>query len=406
MQPPMTTQQAITDATDRGGTLSERRAALQASIQAIADDFARDRAARQRRRELDPADFDRLRAAGFPLTAVPVEAGGLWDSLAGSARPVATVLRTLAHGDSSVALVSAMHPSILSPWLATTSVADGDAEWQAQRAWIFETVKQGHLWGTITSEPGSGGDPGKTRAVATRDPDGPTGWRLSGVKHFGSGMGILSYMITTAIPEGEGAPATYFVKMDGVPWDGTQGATLTAPWDGHGMTATQSHGMKYDNFPATRQAWRGTRDAISSPAGAFDNFVFTAVIVGIVEVAFETARASLARKASDLRAYERVEWSRAELDEWLILQAFEAMIQAMETKSRPNRDILMGKTAIAELAETALTRLSKVLGGGSFSRYSPFGYWNEDVRALGFLRPPWGFAFDRLFDGSLPQPGR
>lgn len=399
----MAIEQAIQKPTDRQASLAARRADLQDRIQAISDAFASDRLARQRRRELDPADFNQLREAGFPLTAVPLEMGGLWDSLAGSARPVAQLLRTLAHADSSLALVSAMHPSILSPWLASTAIADGDDAWQAQRNWIFQTVKDGHLWGTITSEPGSGGDPGKTKATAARA-DCPEGWKLTGVKHFGSGMGILSYMVTTAVPEGEAAPATFFLRMHGVPWDGSQGATLTAPWDGHGMTATQSHGMAYQDFPATRQAWKGNRDAIQSPAGAFDNFVFTAVIVGIVEVAFETARASLSKKANSLRAYEQVEWSRAELDEWLILQAFEGMTRAMETKARPNRDILKGKTAIAELAESALGRLSKVIGGGTFARYSPFGHWNEDVRALGFLRPPWGFAFDRLFEGSLSEP--
>ena len=42
-------------------------------------------------------------------------------------------------------------------------------------------------------------------------------------------------------------------------------------------------------------------------------------------------------------------------------------------------------------------RLCRVIGGGTFSRHSPFGNWFEDVRALGFLRPPWGLAFDALF---------
>jgi hypothetical protein len=37
-----------------------------------------------------------------------------------------------------------------------------------------------------------------------------------------------------------------------------------------------------------------------------------------------------------------------------------------------------------------------VLGGGAYTRHSPFAHWFEDVRALGFLRPPWGFAYDRL----------
>ena len=56
---------------------------------------------------------------------------------------------------------------------------------------------------------------------------------------------------------------------------------------------------------------------------------------------------------------------------------------------------------IAELAESATGRLCRVLGGGTFSRSSPFGHWYEDVRALGFLRPPWGLAYDNLFTASL-----
>jgi hypothetical protein len=47
-----------------------------------------------------------------------------------------------------------------------------------------------------------------------------------------------------------------------------------------------------------------------------------------------------------------------------------------------------------------------VLGGGTFSLRSPFARWNEDVRALGFLRPPWALAYDNLFATSLDPPAR
>ena len=47
-----------------------------------------------------------------------------------------------------------------------------------------------------------------------------------------------------------------------------------------------------------------------------------------------------------------------------------------------------------------MLRISKVVGGSAYSRNFPYGFWLEDVRALGFLRPPWGFAFDRIFQGS------
>jgi hypothetical protein len=59
--------------------------------------------------------------------------------------------------------------------------------------------------------------------------------------------------------------------------------------------------------------------------------------------------------------------------------------------------VLRAKQAVAELAEASLGRLARVIGGGTFSRRSPFASWFEDVRALGFLRPPWGLAYDTLF---------
>jgi hypothetical protein len=43
------------------------------------------------------------------------------------------------------------------------------------------------------------------------------------------------------------------------------------------------------------------------------------------------------------------------------------------------------------------------MGGGTFARQSPYGFWFEDVRALGFLRPPWGLAFDTLYDAGWSE---
>ena len=64
---------------------------------------------------------------------------------------------------------------------------------------------------------------------------------------------------------------------------------------------------------------------------------------------------------------------------------------------------LRAKQSVAELAEQTLLRLDRVLGGGTFSRRSPFAHWFEDVRALGFLRPPWGLAYDMLFATSVEE---
>jgi alkylation response protein AidB-like acyl-CoA dehydrogenase len=362
--------------------------------------FATDRCERQQRRELVPADFEQLRDAGFLLTGVPVDQGGIWESVRGSTRPICDILRTLAHGDPSVALVCAMHPLVLGFWLATAQTPTPfQKAWEAQRGTIFQTVREGAWWGTIASEPGSGGDLARTTATARHGLSADT-YLLTGQKQFGSGSGITSYMVTMAIPSGETAPDLFVLDMRGVPWDGSAGVSLTAAWDGHGMAAPQSHAMAFEDFPATRLAWPGYFGPIAEATGGFGQCAFTAVVVGVVEVAIETARQQLARRRDALRAYERVEWSKAELEGWLMQQAYEGVVRAIEEDRDGRRSIVQGKIAIAELAESALRRICRVIGGGTFSRSSPFGYWYEDVRALGFLRPPWGLAYDRLFAES------
>src|SRR5262249_52817220 len=401
---------------------------VEGEVQALAQAFAGQRGERQRRRQLDPEDFARLARTGFPLAAVPVADGGLWESVPRSTRLVAELLRTLAGGDSSVALVSAMHPSVLSFWMCTPRVSDPFQEaWNAQRRRVSQTVHKGAWWGTITSEPGSGGDVAQTSAVARpaaeAGADGAAGagqgdgsYRVTGMKHFGSGSGITSYMLTSARPEDEAQPAPdwFFLDVRGAPWDGSRGMRLVAEWDGHGMSATQSHAFAFESFPAERFAWPGHLTDIQTASGPVVGACFTAVIVGIAETAVATARAQLGRRRAALRAYEQTEWVRAETEGWLIRQAYEGMLRAIEAgdagATRSGRGepggsvvaVLRGKTAVAELAERLTGRLCRVLGGGTYARGSPFGFWFEDVRALGFLRPPWGLVFDRPFEGSWP----
>jgi len=372
----------------------------------LASEFAADRAARQRRRHLEPQDFARLRETGFPLLAMPLDAGGRWESLPASTRPICETLRALARGDSSVALVASMHPSVLTYWLAFPEAPEPHtAAWEAQRREIFQSVREGAWWGTITSEPGSGGDVSRTKAAAAAGPE-PGTFRLTGLKHFGSGSGIATHMVTTAVPQGETGAEWFYVDMRGAPWDGSRGLELVAEWEGQGMTATQSHSLRFTDFPAVRFAWPGNLLGVSQAAGGAIGCYFAAVIVGIVQEAMATARRQLAGRKDNLRPYEQVEWSQAEVDAWLIEQAYEGMLAAVAREAGTPLGVRCGKVAIAALAETLLGRLCRVIGGGSFTRYSPFSHWFEDVRALGFLRPPWGLAFDALFQASCAPDAR
>lgn len=371
-----------------------------AEVRRIADAWRGDRRDRMARRHLDPSDFDALGDAGLLRLAVPSSAGGNWAGV-DSARPLCEVYRNLAGGDASVALVSAMHAAVIGYWLLGPD--DPAPAWQAQRAAVFASAMAGQQWGTITSEPGSGGDIARTKAVA-RPIDGDSFlpgdlYGVSGDKHFGSGSGICDRMITTAIAANESAPAVFVLDTRDRPWDGTAGMELLAPWDGMGMAATQSHAMRLDGAPAVRLAWDGPIEEVSLPAAPFISTLFTAVVLGVLDEAVGLARQQLSAKPDELRAYEQVEWSRAEAQHWLAAQAYEGALRAIEegAPSTALHDALRAKEMVSELAEEVLLRLTRVLGGGTFSQRSPFAHWFEDVRALGFLRPPWGLAYDSLF---------
>lgn len=361
--------------------------------QEIAARWAVQRAERQRRTSLDPKDFAELEGAGVHLTAVPVEFGGLWGGVRKSTRPISDIFRALAKGDPSVALVTVMHPAVLQPVLAIREAPEPfSASWKAERQWIFETILGGAWWGTIGSEPGKSSDREPVVATARLDPDGR--YRLSGRKHFATGSGIASYMVTSAVAEGETAAESYYLDMRGVPTDGSAGIRLVAPWDGHGMAATQSHAFEFEDFPVIRSA---LPSALRGPESPFFLCAYIAVVLGVVENAIEAAREELERRGEDSHAYEQVEWTNAGLDAWLMAQAFEGMLRSIETRSSSmGAEMMRGKVACGQLAESALTRICRVVGARSFSRSSPFGNWFEDVRALGFLRPGWRTAFDDL----------
>lgn len=375
----------------------ERSRTVHRQVAEVAERFAADRPDRQLRRGLEPEDFRELAEAGLLLTGVPATAGGLWEDPPRSTRPIAEILRTLARGDPSVALVASMHPGVLSLWLATEEAPQPFSDsWGHQRAEVSGLAKEGHWWGTLTSEPGSGGDLTLTKARAVCRDDGRC--EITGHKHFGSGSGVTSFMITTAVADGDDeAPDCFFIDFRDQPWDGSTGIRLAAPWDGHGMAATQSHAFALEGAGARRIAWPNNLETIAHNAGPFILSIFTAVILGVVEEAIETARSRLRPRAGRLRPYDQVEWAAAETEAWSAEQVYEGLLRAVEGGDpSPHRRALMAKTAVAELAESVMRRLCRIIGGGTLARSSPFGFWFEDVRALGFLRPPWPLASDML----------
>src|SRR3954451_2887838 len=97
----------------------------------IAEQWRTERKDRQMRRHLERADFDALRDAGLLTAIVPTEAGGQWQGTEASARGLCDLYRMLAAAEPSVALVSSMHPAVLSFWLMSPDPSQ--PKWEEQR---------------------------------------------------------------------------------------------------------------------------------------------------------------------------------------------------------------------------------------------------------------------------------
>ena len=371
----------------------------------LAQEWAAQRQDRQQRTKPDPADFESLRQLGIQLLGVPVEFGGLWESPEQSSRPICTMLRTLAQGDPSITLSSAMHQLVLASW-RNAIVSEPYAEaWANQRKEVFQTVLDGAWWGTLVSEPGSGGDASRSDYEAVPETPGSLKYRLSGQKHFGSGSGMTSFMTTRVVPHGETEPDLFYIKVADVPWDGSTGMKLTAEWRGHGMMSTNSHAFEFNNFAATRVAAPAIQFDSNPAAGGLASMAFTSVITGVVDAAMEYTRGRLKGQSSSLRAFQQVEWCNAEQEAWLIEQAWEGAVKTFEQSPTTTRTFQIAKQSIATLAESVLSRLCRLSGGASYTWYSPLGAWFEDVRALGYLRPPWALAFDQMYQANQQEYG-
>ncbi len=363
------------------------------AFESVAREFASEQIDRQRRRDLDPRDFELLKDAGFLQTGVPGDQGGLWNGAARSARLYAEIVRAIAHGDPSVALVASMHPAVTVFFLSVEDVSDHPEAWQTQRQWVIDSAHE-NWWGTVTSEPGSGGDILLTKSVATPEGDH---YLLSGDKHFGSGSGHADYMITTARVEGSELPELFFLQNKDVPWDGSTGCKLTVPWDGMGMSSTQSHAFSFTRFPARKAASSEVLVRCAPHTSQISNMMFTGVVLGVADNALQFARQKLHGKTNSMRPFEVIEWQRCQNELWLAEQAYEGALRAIEV-SAPDAHLtaVRCKIVCSELIEQALSRMSKVVGGASYSRAMPLAQWIEDVKALGFLRPPLPLAYDQL----------
>ena len=142
---------------------------------------------------------------------------------------------------------------------------------------------------------------------------------------------------------------------------------MTVEWDGIGMSSTQSHAFSFENFPANKAASREVLSKVGPITGQVSNMLFVGVVLGVADNAMGFAREKLEGKEEGMRAFEKTEWVRCQNELWLAEQAYEGALRAIEAgEEGVHITDVRCKITYAELVETALSRMSKVVGGASF----------------------------------------
>lgn len=209
--------------------LSEEDAALVERARLLAAEFA------TRAREYDEVaafpeeDFERLRAEGFLALTVPETLGGRGFWQGRRFLPFYMVLEAIAAGAASTAQLLQVHSH------ASGIIAYLGTDEQRRRI-LGEIVSRGALIASCGSE----ADPdrigsGKTESEL-RTAEG--GFRLSGVKHFGSLAPVADYYLVYVLAPGAETLAEGNTTV--VIPSGTPGVSLKNTWDTMGMRATIS----------------------------------------------------------------------------------------------------------------------------------------------------------------------
>ncbi|MGX9426681.1 MULTISPECIES: acyl-CoA dehydrogenase family protein [Bradyrhizobium] len=313
-------------------------------------------------------DFADLKAAGLVEAGVPAELGG------GGADvdELAEMLRTLAHYSGSTALAFSMH---------THQVAVPAWRWKVQKAAPAEPLLRriANERIILLSSGGSDWIGGSGRAEKV---DG--GYRITARKVFSSGSPAGDLLMTSAVLESEGEPAT--VLHFGVPMNSPHVKVLDN-WRTLGMRGTGSNDVVIDGHivpeaavAAKRKAgeWHPLFQIIATTAFP----LIYSVYLGVAESARDIAIATAKRKTPDQHAIQLAGRMDTELvaarlaREWML-----AAVRLNAPSAATVNQVMMGRQLVARHAIAAVEYAMELAGGAGFYRATGLERRFRDIQA-------------------------
>ena len=342
---------------------------------ALADEFAITAAEHDAAASFPFANFTRLHDAGLLSLTVPRRLGGIGGGLSDTV----AVVREIARGEPSTALVLAMHciHHATMPGRWPDSVAERLGRDSVRRVAPINALRVEPDLGT----PARGGLPA---TVARRTPEG---WRITGRKTYSTGVPILEWYAVWARTDGDDPEVGNFLVPARSP-----GVRIVETWNHLGLRASASHDViladvlvPIDNALDTKDpaAWQ-TPDPANT---AWSALVVAAIYAGIAEAARNWFVDFLkSRKPTNLGAplasLPRFQEILGEIE--LLLSVNRRLLDsaAAETdRNAPPSSLESGmlKSAVTGNAIAAVEAALKVAGNPGLSRANPLERHYRDV---------------------------
>jgi alkylation response protein AidB-like acyl-CoA dehydrogenase len=288
------------------------------------------------------------------------------------------VLRTLAHGSPSTALMLAMHTAILGNYRIDPRhvPASERAAFLEQRDWAFAEAARGKRFAVANSERGAAGDVKHSRAEMREG-------RLYGTKTFCS-MGTHADYYMAAARDASGRVDYWLVRNENV---FTEGA-----WNAIGMRSSESVTLRFDGAPVLGAlGYRGMLDGVNNRH--WSTLAFTAIFIGIAESLLDdvvAADATILLQAAATELQLTVQACRAFLRHCVAIEPD----PADDTYRHLVRDCKLFVTrSLAQHAAALFT----ALGGSAYRSAAPASRKLRDLLAGPALRPPAGIGFDEVW---------
>ncbi|WKN21256.1 SfnB family sulfur acquisition oxidoreductase [Azotobacter vinelandii] len=244
---------------------------------ALAADFAREAAQRDRERRLPVAELNAFSQSGLWGITVPRSHGGAEVSY----RTLGEVIKTVAAADPSLAQLPQNHLAIVDHIRL-----DGSEE---QKRYFFGLVLDGVRFGNAFSERNS-------RTVAdfeTRlSPDGEGFFRVDGQKFYSSGA-LLAHWVPTVAVDSEKRAFLAFIRRD------AEGLEVINDWSGFGQRTTASGTVLVNKVRVPAEHLLPVHQAFERPtaAGPISQFLQAAIDAGIARGALAETREQVRRHA-------------------------------------------------------------------------------------------------------------